>query len=432
MTASSSLFRLEAASWLGLGFGLVAAVLAIGTPAAAVAALAAGLTGAVSVLVVRRLRRDLDRATTALVALQQGDFEARIIGIDDRGPVGGLLHAVNDFADRTDAFVREAQASLEAVSEQRYHRRIIEQGMQGGFLRSARAINGATTAMGGRISGFRGVTDRFQQSLAEVMGAVERAAGQLQAAATSMDGVAGESTRQAAAVAAASDQASANVQTVAAAARQLSASITEIAMEVNRSTTVTREAADQAAATDGDVRKLAQAAGRIGEVVSLIRAIAEQTNLLALNATIEAARAGEAGKGFAVVASEVKALANQTAQATEEIGLQVMAIQQATGDAMAAIQAVGSVVGRIDSTMATIAAAVEEQAAATGEIARNVDQAATGTAEVSGRIDTVRTAAAGAGAAAQQVLGAAGSLSGQAQQLGSALHGFLGELRRVV
>ncbi len=73
---------------------------------------------------------------------------------------------------------------------------------------------------------------------------------------------------------------------------------------------------------------MAEAAQKIGEVVTLINAIAGQTNLLALNATIEAARAGEAGKGFAVVASEVKNLAMQTAKATEEIGGQVRAIQQ--------------------------------------------------------------------------------------------------------
>src|SRR5437762_1148616 len=76
-------------------------------------------------------------------------------------------------------------------------------------------------------------------------------------------------------------------------------------------------AVDQARQTDGTVQGLVTTASRIGEVVGLINDIAGQTNLLALNATIEAARAGQAGKGIAVVASEVKSLATQTAKATE-------------------------------------------------------------------------------------------------------------------
>ncbi len=80
------------------------------------------------------------------------------------------------------------------------------------------------------------------------------------------------------------------------------------------------------------INNLAQSTQNIGEVVSLIKDIANQTNLLALNATIEAARAGEAGKGFAVVANEVKNLANQTAQATEEVTNQIETIQTETNE----------------------------------------------------------------------------------------------------
>ena len=86
-----------------------------------------------------------------------------------------------------------------------------------------------------------------------------------------------------------------------------------------RRTAWSSRAAEIAQNADQLVGQLSTGASRIGDVVKLIRAIAEQTNLLALNATIEAARAGEAGRGFAVVASEVKTLASQTAKATEEI-----------------------------------------------------------------------------------------------------------------
>ena len=115
-------------------------------------------------------------------------------------------------------------------------------------------------------------------------------------------------------------------------------------------------------------------------MIKLINGIAEQTNLLALNATIEAARAGEAGKGFAVVASEVKELAQETARATEDISQRVEAIQADTAGAVDAISQISTVIGEINDFQATIAAAVEEQTATTNEMNRNVAEAASGIA----------------------------------------------------
>jgi methyl-accepting chemotaxis protein len=83
--------------------------------------------------------------------------------------------------------------------------------------------------------------------------------------------------------------------------------------------------------------QLSAAADRIREVISLISDIAGQANLLALNATIESARTGEAGRSFAVVAAEVKVLAGQTGKATEEIGQQIVAMQEISRQSVAAI-----------------------------------------------------------------------------------------------
>jgi hypothetical protein len=139
-----------------------------------------------------------------------------------------------------------------------------------------------------------------------------------------------------------------------------------------------RTAAADATATNDDIAALARVAQRIGDVVKLIQDIAEQTNLLALNATIEAARAGEAGRGFAVVASEVKSLAVQTAKATGEITKEISSVQSSTGDAVAAIRAITQRMQDINAHTSEVVGAIEQQELATGEISHNVASAAAG------------------------------------------------------
>ena len=192
---------------------------------------------------------------------------------------------------------------------------------------------------------------------------------------------------------------------------------------------IAQAAVGDAEKTNQTVQGLAQAAQRIGDVLKLISDIAAQTNLLALNATIEAARAGEAGKGFAVVAAEVKNLANQTAKATEEIGLQIGAIQGATKESVEAIQSIGRTIGEVNEIATTIASAVEEQSAATQEIARNVQEAARGTTEVSSNVGGVTQASRETGSAATQVLGAAGELAKLSETLRLEVDQFLTSVR---
>ena len=186
---------------------------------------------------------------------------------------------------------------------------------------------------------------------------------------------------------------------------------------------------EQIARSEATVTELAQAANRIGEVVSLINSIAEQTNLLALNATIEAARAGEAGRGFAVVASEVKSLANQTAKATEGITSQVAAIQGSTGEAVDTIKGIGQIIQQMAEIANSVAAAVKEQGAATAEIARNVQQAATGTKEVSSNIAGVSAAAEESGKTAEDVLESTVRLTAESEALSGEVGRFLNRIK---
>ncbi len=272
-------------------------------------------------------------------------------------------------------------------------------------------------------------TASFDNVIKLVLGTVSSASQQMEASAQSMQAAAEETNVQSTAVAAASEQASTNVQTVAAATEELSSSIQEISRQVAQSSRVVTQAVKEATETKELVRSLDTTAGKIGQVVALITDIAEQTNLLALNATIEAARAGEAGKGFAVVASEVKNLATQTAKATEEISGQINGIQNATKSSVAAIERIFETIEQVNGISATIASAVEEQGAATKEIARNVEQAASGTREVSTNIVGVTQAASETGQVSTQVLEAAKELAKQSTTLRSEVDTFLTDIK---
>jgi methyl-accepting chemotaxis protein len=269
----------------------------------------------------------------------------------------------------------------------------------------------------------------FEGAVGEIVETVSSASTELEASASTLTSTAERSQELTTMVAAASEEASTNVQSVASATEELSSSVNEISRQVQESARMASEAVGQARTTNDRVSELSKAAARIGDVVELINTIAEQTNLLALNATIEAARAGEAGRGFAVVASEVKALAEQTSKATGEIGQQITGIQAATQDSVTAIKEISGTIERLSEISSTIAAAVEEQGAATQEISRNVQQAAHGTQQVSSNIIDVQRGASETGSASSQVLSAAQSLSGDSNRLKLEVGKFLNSVR---
>lgn len=191
------------------------------------------------------------------------------------------------------------------------------------------------------------------------------------------------------AVVSAAGEAKNGVNATTAASEELSASISEISKQVQYSQETTRDAVRRARAAKELIDNLSRAAGQISEIVDLISQIANQTNLLALNATIEAARAGDAGRGFGVVAGEVKSLANQTSKATGEITSKVGEIQNAVRNAVQAIGEIDSVIVTVEQSSSSIAAAIEEQSAAAVEIGRTSTEAAKGTEAVTTNIGQV-------------------------------------------
>jgi methyl-accepting chemotaxis protein len=284
-------------------------------------------------------------------------------------------------------------------------------------------------AAGERRSMLLQMADELEADIRKVVDAVGSAADRMQHTAHSMTGMAQETSSKASKVATASSETIANVQSVATATEELSASIQEINRQIVSSTAVAGQAVEQAGGAIEQVRGLTAAAAKIGEVVALITEIASRTNLLALNATVEAARAGDAGKGFAVVASEVKTLANQTAKATADIGAQIGEMQRAASDTASVISSIAETIERINSTTTSIAAAMRQQGATTQEIAQSTSLAARSTTEVGRIIGTVDEAAQESSGASETVAQMASDVRSQAADLGGKVDAYLGRLR---
>lgn len=287
--------------------------------------------------------RPIVRMTKAMLSLSAGDTRTELGFQPRKDEIGKMQSAVVTFRDNALERRRlEAEKQSEDQSRQQRGDRI-------------RAL----------IEGFRLQTE-------DLVVSVDAAAKKMEATSDHLASIAATTAKRASAAQAAADQSLKEITVVASSSEELAASIEEISRQANAASSLVSVASQSAGSVQTNVSDLQRCAEQIGMIVDLIKGIAAQTDLLALNATIEAARAGEAGKGFAVVANEVKALANQTTQATEDIGQQVGAIQDVTHVTSDGVLGIVDQMNTASQAAGAIAASVIEQQAATAEISRSV------------------------------------------------------------
>lgn len=234
-------------------------------------------------------------------------------------------------------------------------------------------------------------SDQFKNEISETANDVAHQAGQLRQQTSNSFQMAHGMLSKTSEVAAASEQSAIAMREAAQTASGLIRAIEDARGEVETAFTVSNRAAAEATAAASATDILAEQSQSIESILGLIREIAGQTNLLALNATIEAARAGDAGRGFAVVAQEVKSLANQTAQATDEIAKKISAIQIATKASVESNSAIRETVNEVKESAERIRRAMEDQAQTVTMITASVDETALAADLMSNTISAIRS-----------------------------------------
>jgi len=355
----------------------------------------------IAIAIQMTVAKPIDNLTASMISIADNELDTNIPYTEDPSQIGRMARRVKIFREN-------------AIEKQ-----LMEEKQKSDDIRQAEE----------KRAMMNGLAQNFEDNIGGVMSKLQNATQTLGTTASSLGHIVEQTNTQVNSASEATDQASQDVQTVSASIEQLNSAIQEVSNSVDKSSNLIYSAVDTANSANTKVKSLDEAMKEISQVTTIIQDIAEQTNLLALNATIEAARAGEAGKGFAVVASEVKNLASETSKATEKIANHIDHLQRGTKEVVSAITDVTGNIEQLDQASSNIAVAIEQKRAATENIALSVEHVAGRTNIVTQSITGVSQTAKNTEQEAKNVMVSSDELKMETQNLNNSVDAFLSRIR---
>ena len=346
----------------------------------AASALAFALMAVLGYFVGSSISAPMERVAAAMQDLEDGEGDLTFrLKVESQDEIGRLATHFNAFVAKLQVIIRdvaENAQTLGAASEELTN-------ISNRLVLNSESVREGASAVSAR-------THEVSSSVEAVAGAAQEAHRNVASVSSSTE----QMSDNMAQVSLAAEAVASNAVEVEGSVRDISDAMATIRDNTERAASVSRQGAEKATPVQQLLRELTQSAEATGKIVALIQKVADQTNLLSLNASIEAASAGEAGKGFAVVANEVKDLARETTSATKKIELQISDMQSFTRQSVAAIGQIIELMEGAHSINAAIAKAVEDQTHTSAKVFEATSDSTKMISDVTGNIGAASNMAA--------------------------------------